>query len=187
MLLVNLEELHNKCNINVRLPRKLTIIFTIIFTIFTIIILLYLQGYDGHIIFKEWNKFNVDIDVIPKGIDKYMSIIVNRHITFIDSLQFYNGSLDTLASNLKDEDFKHLTSEFGIDKLEILKRKEACPYEWLDSNEKFSYKQLPPKECFYSSLGDEIDGYISDEQYLHLKNIAKYLILILLKIFTIII
>ena len=44
---------HNKCNINLRLPRKLTIIFTIIFTIFTIIILLYLQGYDGHIIFKE--------------------------------------------------------------------------------------------------------------------------------------
>ena len=54
-----------------------------------------------------------------------MSIIVNRHITFIDSLQFYNGSLDTLASNLKDEDFKHLTWEFGIGKLEILKRKDA--------------------------------------------------------------
>ena len=102
-----------------------------------------------------------------------MSIIVNRRITFIDSLQFHNGSLDTLASNLKDEDFKHLTSEFSIDKLEILKRKEACPYEWLDSYEKFSYKQLPPKECFYSSLGDEIDGHISDEQYLHLKNICK--------------
>ena len=40
-----------------------------------------------------------------------MSIIVNRHITFIDSLQFYNGSLDTLASNLNNEDFKHLISE----------------------------------------------------------------------------
>ena len=47
-----------------------------------------------------------------------MSIIVNRHITFIDSLQFYNGSLDTLASDLNNEDFKHLTLEFGIDKLE---------------------------------------------------------------------
>ena len=45
-----------------------------------------------------------------------MSIIVNRHITFIDSFQFYKGSLDTLASNLNDEDFKHLTSEFGADK-----------------------------------------------------------------------
>ena len=49
-----------------------------------------------------------------------MSIIVNRHITFIDSLQFYNGSLDTLASNLNNEDFKHLISDFGFDKLEIL-------------------------------------------------------------------
>ena len=51
-----------------------------------------------------------------------MSIIVNRHITFIESLQFYNGSLEALASNLNNEDFKHLTSEFGIDKLEILKK-----------------------------------------------------------------
>ena len=67
-----------------------------------------LQGYDGHLIFKELNNFNVDIEVIPKGIDKYMSIIVNRHITSIDSLQFYNGSRDTLAANLKDKDFKHL-------------------------------------------------------------------------------
>ena len=49
-----------------------------------------------------------------------MSIIVNRYITFIDLLQFYNSSLDTLTSNLEDSDFKHLTSEFGIDKLEIL-------------------------------------------------------------------
>ena len=58
-----------------------------------------------------------------------MSIIVNRHITFIDSLQFYNGSLDILKSNSKDEDFKHLTSEFSIYKSEILKRKDAYPYE----------------------------------------------------------
>ena len=88
-----------------------------------------MQGYDGHIIFKEVNNFNVNIAAIPKGIDKYMNIIVNRHITFIDSLQFYNSSLDTLASNLNDEDFKYLVSEFGIDKLEILKRKDAYPYE----------------------------------------------------------
>ena len=52
-----------------------------------------------------------------------MSIIVNRHITFIDSLKFYNGSLDTLASSLNNEDFENLTSEFGINKLEILKKK----------------------------------------------------------------
>ena len=83
-----------------------------------------------------------------------MSIIVNRHITFIDSLQLYNGSLDTLASNLNNEDFKHLTSESVIDKLEILKRTDACPYEWVDSYEKFIHSSLPEKKYFYSSLKD---------------------------------
>ena len=77
-----------------------------------------------------------------------MSIIVNSHITFIDSLQFYNGSLDTLASNLNNEDFKHLTSEFDIDKLEILKREDAYPYEWVDSHEKFKHSFLPEKNTF---------------------------------------
>ena len=77
-----------------------------------------------------------------------MSIIVNRHINFIDLLQFYNGSLDTLASNLKDKGFKHLISEFGIDKLEILERKDAYPYKWVDSYEKFNYTQLPSKDVF---------------------------------------
>ena len=96
-----------------------------------------------------------------------MSIIVNRHITFIDSLQFYNTSLDTLASNLNDEYFNYLVPEFGIDKLELLKRKDAYPYEWVDSYEKFNYKELPPKKC--------------------LQNVWNTFNLILLKIFTIII
>ena len=82
--------------------------------------------------------------------DNYMSIVVNRRITFIDSLQFYKGSLDTLTSNLNDEDFKHLTSEFGTDKLEILKRKDAYPYEWVNSYKKFKYPILPDKKYFYS-------------------------------------
>ena len=56
---------------NLRLPRKLPIIF------------LNLQGYDGHIIFKELNNLDVDIAIISKSINKYMSIIVNRHITFL--------------------------------------------------------------------------------------------------------
>ena len=79
-----------------------------------------------------------------------MSIIVNRYITFIDSLQSINASLDTLASNLENEDFKYLLSEFAADKLEILKRKDAYPYEWADSYEKFKYPALPEKKHFYS-------------------------------------
>ena len=75
-----------------------------------------------------------------------MSIIVNRYITFIDSLQFYKGSLDTLASNLEDKDFKYLTSEFCNDKLEVLKRRDAYRYEWVDSHEKFKHTSLPKKK-----------------------------------------
>ena len=128
---------HNKCNLKLRIPRKRPIIFH------------NLQGYDRHIIFKERNNFDVDIAVIPKGIDKYMSIIVHRHITFIDSYQFYNSPLDTLASKLEDNDFKHLTSEFGIDKLEILKRKDLYSYEWADSYEESKHSSLPEKKYFY--------------------------------------
>ena len=101
-----------------------------------------------------------------------MSVIVNRSITFIDPLQFYKGSIDTVESNLKEEDFKYLVSEFGVDKLEILKRNDAYPCEWVDCYEKFRYLSLPKKKYFYSSLKDgkrdKSNGHISDEQYQHL-------------------
>ena len=49
-----------------------------------------------------------------------MSIIINRNIIFLDSLQFYKASLDTLAGNLQDSDFKHLMSEFPPNKFDLL-------------------------------------------------------------------
>ena len=52
---------HNKCNLKLRIPRKLPIFFH------------NLQGYYEHIIFKELNNFDVDISVIPKGIDEHYS------------------------------------------------------------------------------------------------------------------
>ena len=70
-----------------------------------------------------------------------MSIIINKNIVFLDSLQFFKESLDKLASNLNNEDFKHLMSEFSPNKLEILKIKDAYPYEWVDSYEKFNYTE----------------------------------------------
>ena len=53
------------------------------------------------------NNFkDIDIQVIPKTNERYMSIIVNRNIVFLDSLQFCKESLDKLALNLKNEDLK---------------------------------------------------------------------------------
>ena len=119
-----------------------------------------------------------------------MSIIVNRHVFFIDLLQFYNSSLDTVASNLNNKDFKHLTSEFGTDKLEILKRKDAYPYEWVDSYEKFKCLSLPEKKYFFSSLKmvnviEAMDIFLMNNTNTY-KMFGIYLILILLKIFIII-
>ena len=103
-----------------------------------------------------------------------MSIIINRNI-FLDSLQFYKASLDTLAGNLQDNDFKHLMSAFPPDKLDLLRKKDA--YEWIDSYEKFKYTKLPPKEAFYSSNDDgksgKGDGHICTSHYLHLKLVWK--------------
>ena len=75
-----------------------------------------------------------------------MSIIVNRNIVFLDSNQFYKGKLEDHASNLNNEDFKHLLSDFPIDQLELLKGKDAYLYDWVDSFEKFNYQELRPKQ-----------------------------------------
>ena len=69
-----------------------------------------------------------------------MSIIVNKNIIGLDSLQFYKGPLDSLTENLEDKDFKHLMLEFPLDKLEILKIKYTCTYEWVDS---YKYLFIP--------------------------------------------
>ena len=58
---------------------------------------------------------------------------------------------------------------------EILKRKDAYPYEWVHSYEKFNYQSSPETKYFYSSLKDgkrdRSNGHISDEQYQHLQNV----------------
>ena len=103
---------HKECNSILRIPRKIPIIF------------LNLEGYDGHLIFRELNNFeDIDVQVIPKTDKRYMSIIVNRNIIILDSLQFLKASLDNLSGNLEDEDFKHLLSEFSEDKLKLLRKK----------------------------------------------------------------
>ena len=57
----------------------------------------------------------------------------------------------------------------------MLKRKDAYPYEWVDSDEKFKHPSLPEEKYFYSSLRDgkqdKSNGHISNEQYQHLENV----------------
>ena len=52
-----------------------------------------------------------------------------------------NSSLDKLFKILSDEDFKSLVEEFGSKNLELLKQKDAYPYEYMNSFEKFNEKK----------------------------------------------
>ena len=112
---------HWSCNISLQLTKKVSVIFH------------NLRGYDSHLIFYELKKLDVKTDVIPNGFIKYMSLILNKNLVFIDSMQFMNSSLEKLVKNLPDNDFKYLTQEFGSKTLELLKQKDAYPYEYMNS------------------------------------------------------
>ena len=66
-----------------------------------------MRGYNSYLIFNELDKFDVNISVIPNGLEKYM-VFLNKNLVFIDSMQFITSSLDKLVKNLLDEDFKYL-------------------------------------------------------------------------------
>ena len=51
---------HQSCNINFLLTKKAPIIFH------------NWRGYDSHLIFNERDKFDVKINVIPNGLEKYL-------------------------------------------------------------------------------------------------------------------
>ena len=65
---------------------------------------------------------------------------------FVDSMQFMNSSLDKLVKNLADEDFKHLVEEFGSKMLELFKQKDAYPYEYMKSFDRFNEEKLPARK-----------------------------------------
>ena len=94
---------HGKCNINLKLIKKIPVIFH------------NLRGCGSCLIMQEvWCEKK---NVIPNGLEKYMSSTVNRNFVFIecfiDSMQFLNSSLDVLVKNLPDNDFKNLSKEFN--------------------------------------------------------------------------
>ena len=53
----------------------------------------------------------------------------------------------------------NLTEEFGSKDLELLKQKDAFPYECIDSFKRFNEEKLPDKKYFYRSA---TDGTTSD-------------------------
>ena len=104
-----------------------------------------LKRCDNHLIINEIGKINVKVDVITNVLEKYMAFTVNKNLVFIDSKQFIDSSLEKLVKNLSDDEFKHLAEELGSENLKLL---NACPYEYMDSFERFSEKKFPVKNVF---------------------------------------
>ena len=118
---------------------------------------------------EEPGKLNLRTNVIPNRLEKYMSFIINNKLSFIESFQFLSTSIDSLAKNLRKDDFKYLSQEFDNNVLDLVKRKGFYPYEYMSDFEKFK-EELPSKEKFYSSLTNR---KISNKEHEHVLNVWK--------------
>ena len=72
-----------------------------------------LRGYDSHLIMQEIDKSDMEVNVIPNGLEKYMTFTINNSFVFIGSMQFMKSSLDALVKNLSHNDFKYLSEKFS--------------------------------------------------------------------------
>ena len=115
---------HRVCNINLKLNHKILIVFH------------NLKNYDSHLIMQELGKFSLKVNVIPNGLEKYMSFTINNKLNFIDSFQFRSSSLDSLVKNLS-KDFKYFSQEFHNNVLSLVKQKGFYPYEYMSNFEEF--------------------------------------------------
>ena len=53
----------------------------------------------------------------------YMSVSINKKLSFIDNFPFLSSSLDSLIKSLDKDDFKYLSEEFYNNVLDLVKQK----------------------------------------------------------------
>ena len=145
-----------------------------------------LREYDSHFIMQEMGKIvknhtyknkkgekcEMNINVIPNNVEKYMAFMLGNHLTFIDSFQFMSSSLERLVNNLPKESLKYTSEKFKGEKLNLMSQKGVYPYDYMDSFDKFN-EQLPPKEEFFSILNNE---HISDKETMNILKMFERLL-----------
>ena len=109
-----------------------------------------------------------------------MSFTLNKNLFFVGSMLFMRSSLDKLAKNLSDKDFKYSIEVFSGEKLEFVKKTGIYPSEHFDSFKKFKETNLPDINKFFSSLKN---SGISEKEYpracdvwklFEIKNLGEY-------------
>ena len=165
---------HNSCNLSYKVPK------------FFPVLLHNLSGYDSHLFIKKLRGDNNEkINCIPCNEERYISfsrevivdkfinkenkeVEVKRELRFIDSFRFMASSLDALSRNLSKDQCKNISKHYTGNQLDLLLRKGAYPYDYVDSVDRLNETELPPKSAFYSRLND---SGISDEDYEHAKTV----------------
>ena len=167
---------HSSCNHQFKKPK------------FTPVFFHNLSGYDSHLFVTKLGKNEGDITCIPNNEEKYISFSkkfqvgtyldkdknekdIIHEIRFLDSAKFMASSLDSLVKNLGKDKLHHVRREFG-GKTDLISRKGAYPYDFIDCFDKFSETKILPKEKFYNRLNET---HISDEDYDHARNVWKEL------------
>ncbi|VVC33624.1 Ribonuclease H-like domain [Cinara cedri] len=180
---------HSICNLKYKVPRFIPVFFH------------NLSGYDAHLFIKEFGINTGDIKVISNSEENYITFskvlryekldpVTNKtvfekiELRFLDSFKFLSSSLDKLASTLEKEQCKHLSRFIeNKEQSDLVKRKLAYSYEYMDSPKKYNETSLPPMEKFFSSLtGKHItfDSYENAQKIwasFKIKNLREFTIL----------
>ena len=147
---------HNNCNLKLRINPKTDQIPVVFHN---------LRGYDAHHLMQAMANLQKEVKCVANNMEKYITFSVDG-LRFIDSLNFLQGSLDSLVKATPKEALK-ITSTISNGS-DLLYKKGIYPYEYMDSFEKFSETSLPKKEDFYSKLNDE---HITEDEYAHAKTV----------------
>ena len=82
---------------------------------------------------KKGEEKQMDINVIPDNMEKYMAFVLGKHLLFVESLQLMSSRLGKLVSNLPNDAFKYTSEEIKNDKkLKLMKQKGVYPYDYMD-------------------------------------------------------
>ena len=147
---------HNECNLKMRIKPKTDQIPIVFHN---------LRGYDAHHLMQAMSNLQKEVKCVANNMEKYITFSVGG-LRFIDSLNFLQGSLDSLVRATPKESLK-ITSTISNGS-DLLYKKEIYPYEYMDSWARFRETSLPDKEKFYSKLNDE---HITEDEYAHAKTV----------------
>ena len=139
-----------------------------------------MKKYDGHLInliIQNGEKLSNQkkIDVIAQNSEKFINIGFDS-LSVKDSFSFITASLEKLAALTKYDNTDEKDKRKWVLKdnwqnnfrycgkndiiktekcLDLLTEKGVCPYDYMNSFEKFNEEQLPQKKYFYSQLTEE--------------------------------